>query len=243
MICLCHHSIRKYKIIIFDEAHELTTAAKDLLLKPIENGYDHVYFIFCTNQSDKLRSKKKDVGEAFLDRCSILNFGRQNIELVRKLLQNVCEFEGFQFNTDVLDLIAEESKGVPRNALVWLNQVSLEGSWSMSSAKEICEVASGEDDPQIIELCRALNKGSFKIATEIFEGIKTIPVESIRIPVAGFFVACMKRSKKVGDARKYSEILDVVSTPIYEQGKLALPKWYNIMFKVMDIISSWPGRA
>lgn len=227
----------RYKILIFDEAHELTAAAKDLLLKPIENGYDHVYFIFCTNQPDKLKSRAKGVGEAFLDRCSVLNFGRINIKAIRELLQNVCEFEGFQHNTDVLDLVAEESKGVPRNALVWLNQIAIEGSWLMSAAKEICEVASAEDDPQIIALCRVLNKGSFKEAVEIFEKIKTIPVESIRIPVAGFFVACMKRSKLVGDARKYSNVLDIVSTPIYEQGKLALPKWYNLMFKITDIIN------
>ena len=44
-----------YKVLIFDEAHELTSAAKDLLLKPIENGYSHVYFIFCTNKPDKIK--------------------------------------------------------------------------------------------------------------------------------------------------------------------------------------------
>lgn len=228
----------RYKVLIFDEAHELTAAAKDLLLKPIENGYEHVYFIFCTNQADKLRSKKKGVGEAFLDRCSILNFGRQNIELIRKLLQNVCEFEGFQFNTDVLDLIAEESRGVPRNALVWLNQTALEGSWLISAAKEICEVAADVEDPQVYELCKLLNKGSFKDTVKIFESIKTIPIENLRIPIAGYFVACLKRSRKVGDARKYSNILDLVETPIYEQGKQALPKWINIMFKITDIINT-----
>lgn len=227
----------RYKVLILDEAHELTAAAKDLLLKPIENGYDHVYFIFCTNQPDKLKSRAKGVGEAFLDRCSILNFGRVSIELIKELLLNVCEFEGYQYNTDVLNLIAEESKGVPRNALVWLNQIATEGSWSMSAAKEICDAATAEDDPQIIDLCRALNKGSFKEAVEIFENIKTMPVENIRIPVAGFFVSCMKRSKVLGDARKYSSVLDVAATPIYEQGKLALPKWYNVMFKITDIIN------
>jgi DNA polymerase-3 subunit gamma/tau len=45
----------KYKIIIFDEAHKLTDASQDLLLKVIEDGYQHVIFIFCTNQPHKLK--------------------------------------------------------------------------------------------------------------------------------------------------------------------------------------------
>lgn len=226
----------RYKVLIFDEAHELTSAAKDLLLKPIEHGYDHVYFIFCTNQPEKLRSKVKDAGEAFLDRCSVLNFGRVEFSFIRELLQNVCEFEGFQYNPDVLDLVTEESKGVPRNALVWLNQIAVEGSWLLSIAKEICNVVSIEDDKEVIELCRILNKGSFKEAINIFTKIKTIPVESLRIAVVGYFVSCLKKSSKVGEARKYSKILDILSSPIYEQGKLAEYKWFNYMFKITDIV-------
>ena len=226
----------RFKVLIFDEAHELTTAAKDLLLKPIENGYEHVYFIFCTNQPEKLRSKKKDAGEAFLDRCSILNFGRISNELIRELLQNVCEFEGFQYNPDVLDFITEESMGVPRNALVWLNQVSTEGSWLMSAAKEICGAMDDDDEPKIIEIARALNKGNFKEAVGIFESVKNVPIESMRIIMTSYFVSCLKRTRKIAEARRFSMILDVLTVPIYEQGKLATHKFYNYLFKVADIM-------
>jgi len=231
----------RFKVIIFDEAHELTSAAKDLLLKPIETGYEHVYFIFCTNQPDKLKSKLKDVGEAFLSRCSIINFNRVDDILIRSLLQNVCEFEGFNFNPSVLDIIAESSEGVPRNALVWLNMISNEGSWSVESAREICSSVS-EDDPQIIELSRCLNKGSFKESIVLFDQIKAKPVETIRIEVSGYFVSCLKRANTVGDARKYSKILDIITIPIYEQGKLALHRWYNYMFKVTDIVMEYKRR-
>lgn len=226
----------RFKVIIFDEAHELTSSAKDLLLKPIESGYEHVYFIFCTNQPDKLRSKIKDAGEAFLDRCSVLNFGRVQVESIRGLLKNVCEFEGFQFRVEALDIIAEESKGVPRNALVWLNQIATEGSWRLSVVREICKSGIDEDDPKVIELCKSLNNGSFINAVELFDRITTIPVETLRISVTAYFVKCLKRSKKVSDARKFSKILDVLTVPIYEHGKLAEHKWYNYMFKVTDIV-------
>lgn len=233
----------KYKVLIFDEAHELTAAAKDLLLKPIETGYEHVYFIFCTNQPEKLRSRKKNAGEAFLDRCSVLNFDRVAPEEIRSLLKNICEFEGYHYNADVLNLITEEAKGVPRNAIVWLNQVALEGSWLTSAAKEICSGMSEEDEPKVIELCRALNKGSWIEAVKIFGDIKTIPVETMRIQVSGYFVSCLKRSKKFGEGKKYSRILDTVTVPIYEQGKLAEHKWYNYMFKIVDTVAAAGRRG
>lgn len=225
----------RYKIVIFDEAHELTQAAKDLLLKPTENGYDHVYFIFCTNQPDKLRSKSKDVGEAFLSRCSVLNFNRVESSLIRQLLHNVCEFEGFDYKQEVIDIIVDGAEGVPRSSLVWLGLISNDGTWSLDVAREICGSVS-EDDPQVLELSRALNSGSFKESINVFDKIKNKPVETIRIEVTGYFVACLKRSTKLGDAKKFSKILDILTTPIYEQGKLASHKWYNYMFKVTDIV-------
>lgn len=226
----------KYKVIILDEAHELTAAAKDLLLKPLEDGFEHVYFILCTNHPEKLKSKKSGDGEAFLDRCSTLNFGRLDTETIRAFLKDVCEYEGFLYNQDVLDLISEESNGVPRNALRWLNQVALEGSWQLKAAREVCGAGVAEDeDPRILEICQALNNGKFSEASDIFGKIKNIPVETIRITVAGYFVGCLKKSRTFGQARKFSNILDVATVPIYEQGKLAEHKWYNYMFKIADV--------
>lgn len=233
----------KCKVLIFDEAHKLTDAAKDLLLKPMENGYEHVYFIFCTNQPEKLRSKKKDIGEAFLDRCHKLNFNSVRDTTIKQLVLNVCEFEGLNYKDDVLNLIAEESNGVPRNAIVWLSQIITEGSWSIETAKEICGILVEEDNPQVIEICRSLNKGSFRQAVVGFTALKNVNVESIRITVTGYFVACLKRSQKVSEARRYSAMLDILTTPIYEAGKIAEHKWYNYMFKVTDIVNNISNGA
>jgi hypothetical protein len=155
----------------------------------------------------------------------------------------VCEFEGFQFNPEVLDVISEASAGATGNALVWLSQIATEGSWDLSVAKEICKLGTDEADPQVIEVFKALNKGSFKEAVEIFSSIKTTQVESVRIGVSGLFVGCLKRAKTVLVARKYSKVLDVITVPIYEQGKLAEHKWYNYMFKVSDIIAESNKRG
>jgi hypothetical protein len=113
----------------------------------------------------------------------------------------------------------------------------------MASAKEICEVLSEEDDPQIKALCQALNKGSFKEAVSIYDKITNMAAESIRIPVSYYFASCLKNSKKVPDANKFSAVLDLVNTPIYEQGRLANPKWYNLIFKITNVINSSKKRG
>jgi DNA polymerase III subunit gamma/tau len=233
----------RFKVLIFDEAHELTTAAKDLLLKPTENGYKHVYFIFCTNQPEKLQSKVKGKGEPFLGRCSVHNFGRLDAALIRNLLLNVCEFEGFQYDKKVLDMIVDCVKGVPRDALVKLNQIAIEASWSLEAAQSICGSGfSSSEDPRVFELSKKLNSGSFKESVALFSKINNMTVESIRIQVATYFVSCLKNSKKVPQAKMYSKVLDIVTVPIYEQGILADHKWYNCMFKITDAIMEGKKR-
>lgn len=220
----------RYKVIIFDESHKLTSASQDLLLKVIEDGYSHVFFIFCTNEPDKL--KKAFTG----GRVCSLNFGRCSSELIYELLVNVSQFEGIEYNEEVLRYLAEESGGVPRDALSWLKKVDDEGSWELKVAKEITGIILDEDDPQVMDLCRELNKGNFKDSVKLYAKIK-IPAENVRMAISGYFVACLKRAGTAGDGIKYSSVLDIATVPIYDPGKLGDHKMYNLIFKITNIIN------
>ncbi len=220
----------KYKVVIFDEAHEITSAAQNLLLKVIEDGYAHVYFIFCTNKPEKL------IG-TFVDRCSIMHFGRISQDLILKLLYNVAEFEAMELNPEVLALIAKEARGVPRNALVWLKQVSDEGSWSIEAAKDIIDITLDADDPQIIEISKTLIKGNFKPAWQAYDKIKKkATAESVRIGVMSYFVGCLKRARSYQEGNKFSDVIDVLSPPIYEKGRPADYKLINYLYKVTRVM-------
>lgn len=221
----------RYRVLIMDEAHKLTGPAQDALLKIIEDGFDHVYFIFCTNEPHKLKA-------AFIERCNVMNFGRISIDLVYDLLKNVSQFEGIEYDEDVLKYLADESEGVPRRVLVWLKQVVDEGSWTLEAAKQITGVLLDETDPQVMELSRILIKGQWKKSLELYKKLEKLPAETIRIAVAGFFVGCLKRSRTFPDGRKFSKILDIITVPIYESGKLGRHKFYNYMFKVVDLINN-----
>jgi DNA polymerase III gamma/tau subunit len=219
----------RYKVIIFDEAHKLTSAAQDLLLKVIEDGYKHVYFIFCTNKPEKLTN-------AFISRCNVMHFGRISKDLILKLLMNVAEFEGMNYSPEVIEYLATEARGVPRNALVWVNQIEDEGSWTLDAAKEIIGITLDETDPQVIEVSKALLKGSFKDAVKIYDKIKNKnQAESVRLGITSYFVGCLKRAKNYAEADRFSEMLDIISQPIYEQGKPGDYRLYNYLYKVTRV--------
>jgi len=216
----------RYKVIIFDEAHKLTSAAQDLLLKVIEDGFHHVYFIFCTNKPEKL-------SDAFMSRCNVMHFGRVSQKLLLGMLQNVAEFEGMSYTPEVLNYLAEESRGVPRNGLVWLKQVEDDETWTLDAAKQITGITMDGTTPQIVEISKALLKGSFKDAVKVYDKIKNKnQAESVRLGITSYFVGCLKRARNYGDADKFSAALDILTTPIYEQGRPGDYKLYNFMYKV-----------
>lgn len=220
----------RYKVVIFDEAQKLTSHAQDLLLKVIENGYQHVYFIFATNHPEKLNN-------AFLTRCNVMHFGRISGQLIFKMLENVAQFEGMVYDNVVLETIAKEARGVPRNALVWLKQVSDEGSWTVEALKEIVGITMGADDPKIVEISKALIKGSFKNAYLTYDKIKNKnQAESVRIGITSYLVGCLKRAGNYGSADKFSEALDIITQPIYEQGRPGDYKLYNYLYKVARVL-------
>jgi len=224
------------KIIIFDECHKLTAAAKELLLKVMEDAYEHVYFIFCTNEPEKLQNKRGD--NPFLDRCDHFIFTRLEKDVILEALENVCQFEGVDYNKPVLDFIAEVTDGIPRRALGDLNMVISEGSWDLNTIQSF--VSAGKDDldiPEVIQLSRYMFKGKYKESITCFgKLIKKYPVETIRINVAGYFTGCLKKSYTLSSAHKISKALDVLLVPIYIQGKQANYNFYNYIFKVVTLM-------
>lgn len=217
----------KYKVFIFDEAHKLSPASIDLLLKKLEDGYEHVYFIFCTNKPEKITN------DAFLDRCHTFNYYPSSLDDIYELLLSVSEFEGIDYKEDILKIIAEESEGIPRKALVSLSAVNAEGTWDLKNAKMLLGSSTYDDDPEIIELSRLITKKDFDNAIKKFDGLfKKFNIETIRISIMSYMVACLKRSKQV----KFSNAIDILSVPIAETGKPGKFKFYNVIYKLVNTL-------
>lgn len=218
------------KIIIFDEAHKLTPAAQDLLFKEIEDGYSHVYFIFCTNKPEKLQ-------EALLDRLDPMHFGSIADSSILELLNNICEFEGVPSNPKVLRYITEIAKGIPRKAIQRLKKVIAEDSWDLETIKILLSNEFiDEDNLTVIDVYKELLKGSFKVALNKLVKLKNVPEEGIRIAMAGCFTQRLKTCSRVSEGDKFSAALDILTVPIFLTGKPAHHVLVNSFYKVSRIM-------
>jgi DNA polymerase III subunit gamma/tau len=106
----------KYKIIIIDEVHMLTTEAFNALLKTLEEPPDHVFFMFATTELHKIPI-------TILSRCQRYELKRVSTADLGAHFQNLAKAEGVAIDQAALDLIVRESEGSVRDGLSLLDQV------------------------------------------------------------------------------------------------------------------------
>src|SRR5947208_3835115 len=107
----------RYKVYILDEAHQLTDAAWNALLKLIEEPPPHLVFVFCTTDLGKVLPTVRS-------RCQTFVFQRPRLpDLVRKL-RRIADAEGIDAPDQALALIARSARGAYRDAESTLDQLS-----------------------------------------------------------------------------------------------------------------------
>ncbi len=106
----------RYKIYIIDEAHMVTTAGFNALLKLVEEPPEHVRFIFATTEADK-------VLPTIRSRTHNYTFRLVSARTLQAHLATVCEAEGVPAEANALALIARAGAGSVRDSLSILSQV------------------------------------------------------------------------------------------------------------------------
>jgi len=107
----------RYKVYILDEAHQLTDAAWNALLKLIEEPPPHLVFIFCTTELSKVIPTVRS-------RCQVFAFARPRLPELVQVLEHVCKAEEIEAPGPALALIARAARGSFRDAVSLLDQLS-----------------------------------------------------------------------------------------------------------------------
>lgn len=116
-------TILKKKIYVIDEVHMLSKSAFNALLKIMEEPADYLTFILATTEVNK-------VPETIISRCEVFNFQRISEENIVKQLKYIAEKEGLSYEEWGLKLIAKIADGWLRDAIKYLEQVSI--MWTIS---------------------------------------------------------------------------------------------------------------
>ncbi|MGH7902183.1 MAG: DNA polymerase III subunit gamma/tau [Thermodesulfobacteriota bacterium] len=109
-------SLGKTKIYIIDEAHMLSQAAFNALLKTLEEPPPHVIFILATTEVHK-------IPVTILSRCQRFDFKKVPLEKIRERIKLITSIENIVIADDTIDVISKESDGSIRDALSLLDQL------------------------------------------------------------------------------------------------------------------------
>lgn len=134
----------RFKIYIIDEVHMLTTQAFNALLKTLEEPPEHVKFIFCTTDPEKIPI-------TVLSRCQRFDFPPVKKDAIQERLRFICQQEGFQADDEALALIARRAAGSMRDSQSLLEQILSfsEGKITVESVQELLGTA---DDSSLWEM-------------------------------------------------------------------------------------------
>ena len=111
----------RYKVIIIDEAHMLSNAAFNAILKTLEEPPPHAVFIFASTEKHKIPT-------TILSRCQVFPFRLLSVEMIRAYLERIIAGEGLKAPAAALHRIARAGGGSVRDSLSLLDQaINLSG--------------------------------------------------------------------------------------------------------------------
>ena len=142
----------RYKIIIFDEVHMLSSGSFNALLKTLEEPPAHVKFIFATTEIRK-------VPVTILSRCQRYDLRRIEPEVMMAHLDAILAKEGAHVAQDALALITRAAEGSVRDALSLLDQAIAHGAGE-TSADQVRAMLGLADRGRVLDLFDLVMQGN-----------------------------------------------------------------------------------
>jgi len=149
----------KYKVYIIDEAHQITDAAFNALLKTLEEPPSYVVFILATTEFNALPL-------TIVSRCQVFHFRPVPTTVVFNQLKNVVIQENKQnkITDDALQLISELSTGSVRDALSLLDQIlSLTEIYDVVDSKTVRQILGYTPTEFVHKYVELLSKAEPKV--------------------------------------------------------------------------------
>jgi DNA polymerase-3 subunit gamma/tau len=135
----------RYKVYILDEAHQLTDAAWNALLKLIEEPPPHLLFVFCTTDLSKVLPTVRS-------RCQTFIFQRPRLHDLVTVLTRVSEGEGIDAPQPALSLIARAARGSFRDATSTLDQLAAATEKAIT-VQSVLQLLGTVEEDALFRLC------------------------------------------------------------------------------------------
>ncbi len=138
----------RYKIYIIDEVHMLTPQAFNALLKTLEEPPEHVKFIFCTTEAEKIPI-------TILSRCQRFDFAGIETRSIADRLAQIAAAEGVQADAEAVAILARRANGSMRDSQSLLEQLLSFGGERIT-VEDVQRLLGAVGDERIEALVKAI---------------------------------------------------------------------------------------
>jgi len=162
----------RYKIYILDEAHQITDAAFNALLKTLEEPPSHIVFMMATTQPE-------DIPQTIRSRCQHFSFHAVRFDEIVRQLRDVATQESISAEDDALAALAEAGDGSMRDALSIMDQAIaccavFEGdSGAMLTASQVRGLMGTVSSDVLIRAMQCVQRGSSEDLLKLLDRLMT----------------------------------------------------------------------
>ena len=196
----------RYKIIIIDEVHMLSTNAFNALLKTLEEPPEHVKFIFATTEPHKLPI-------TILSRCQRFDFKRVPVAKIITRLREIAGRENVIISDSALGLIARKGDGSMRDSLTAFDQV-LAFCDSTVSDEDVATLIGAVDPRLLADISEAVFSGDTQA---VLAGVKRVDMVGYNMrQFCQDLIEHFRNLLVIRSIKKPEEILDLADAELEE---------------------------
>jgi DNA polymerase III subunit gamma/tau len=118
----------RYKVVILDEAHQLTGEASNALLKTLEEPPERVVFILATTRAE-------DLSETIKSRAQLFQFRSLTFREIAEEIERIARAENLQIEPGAVAVLARAAEGSLRDGLSLLEQAISYSGESVTDAQ------------------------------------------------------------------------------------------------------------
>src|SRR5579864_5371062 len=221
----------RFKIYILDEAHQITDAAFNALLKTLEEPPPHIIFMMATTQAE-------DIPQTIRSRCQHFSFHAVKFDEIVSQLGAIAAKENIQTDDEALAVLAEAGDGSMRDALSIMDQAIACCGTKLSG--ELVRGLVGNVGSEVFEdLMGTVSRGSSEEALRTLDRLMTEGHNPAHF--ARQLVRFLRNTVVAKEAGDYSSLLQISSDERARVGRVAtqfseeeLARFLQIMLRTFD---------
>ncbi len=229
----------RYKIYILDEAHQITDAAFNALLKTLEEPPAHVIFMMATTQPE-------DIPQTIRSRCQHFSFHAVRFQEIVEQLRSIAQKESVEVDEAALSLLAEAGDGSMRDALSIMDQAIasaplIDGSHTLdaSQIRSLMGTVSNQIFEQMMDAVKEQNAASM-----LGQAAQLLDAGNSPQQIARQMVRFLRNCLMARLAGEKSDLLQVSDEERARAGRIAtifseedLTRFLNSMLRTFDDLS------